>query len=250
MSRFSENTVIIILAAGKGTRMKSDKAKVLHEINGKPMINFVVDAARDIVGDNIVVVVGHQKEEVEECVLGNARVRFAVQNEQLGTGHAVICAMPEVPDDIDSVVILCGDVPLISSETLGEFLSSHKQAKADLTVLAVKVNNPTGYGRLVVNDKNEVLKIVEEADADADEKEINLINSGIYCVGKDFLNRSLAGINSNNSQSELYLTDIVGIGYNDNKIIRTYISENSSEVIGVNTIQDLNEAKRLITALK
>ena len=250
MSRISENTVIIILAAGKGTRMKSDKAKVLHEINGKPMINFVVDAAKDIVGDNIVVVVGHQMEEVKECVLGNARVGFAVQNEQLGTGHAVICAMPEVPDDIDSVVILCGDVPLISSETLSEFLSSHKQAKADLTVLAVKVNNPTGYGRLVVNDKKEVLKIVEEADADADEKEINLINSGIYCVGKDFLSKSLAGINSNNSQSELYLTDIVGIGYNDNKIIRTYISENSSEVIGVNTIQDLNEAKRLITAQK
>ena len=250
MSRISEKTVIIILAAGKGTRMKSEKAKVLHEINGKPMINFVVDAAKDIVGDNIVVVVGHQKEEVKECVLGNARVRFAVQNEQLGTGHAVICAMPEVPDDIDSVVILCGDVPLISSETLSEFLSSHKQAKADLTVLSVKVNNPTGYGRLVVNDKNEVLKIVEEADADADEKEINLINSGIYCVGKDFLNKSLSGINSDNSQSELYLTDIVGIGYNDNKIIRTYISENSSEVIGVNTIQDLNEAKRLITALK
>ena len=250
MTRLSENTVVIILAAGKGTRMKSDKAKVLHEINGKAMINFVVDAAKDIAGENIVVVVGHQKEDVKKSVLQNATVRFAVQEEQLGTGHAVMCAMPEVLIDADSVVILCGDVPLISSETLSGFVGDHRAVDADLTVLAVEVENPTGYGRLIINDKKEVLKIVEQADANDEEKKIKTINSGIYCVKRDFLEHALSRLDNNNSQSELYLTDIVGIGYSDNKKVGTYISKNSSEVIGVNTVNDLDQAKRLLTSIK
>ncbi len=180
--------------------------------------------------------------------MNNANVAFADQDEQLGTGQAVICAMPAVPETIESVVILCGDVPLISSETLESLIKSHSDNNADLTVLAVNVDDPFGYGRLVVDEAGGVLKIVEQADADDDEKKITLINSGIYCVNKDFLQNSLTKLNSDNSQAELYLTDIVGIGYNENKTICTFISENCSEVIGVNTIEDLNEAERLLNA--
>ncbi len=249
MVKQASNTTIIILAAGKGSRMKSDKAKVLHTINGKAMINYVVDAARPIVGQNIVVVVGHQKNKVIQTVLENIDVSFAIQEEQLGTGHAVMCAMPHLQENSDSVVILCGDVPLISPETLDDLILPHAKSVAELTVLAVNLSDPFGYGRVVQNKNGTVLKIVEEADADEIEKNITLINSGIYCVNKEFLATALTKLRSNNSQSELYLTDIVGVGHGENRKMSLFTSKNSSEVIGVNTIHDLNEAKRLINVL-
>ncbi len=178
MNNQIKNTMVVILAAGKGTRMKSDKAKVLHEISGKPMINFVVDAARKIVEENIIVVVGHQKEIVKKIVCNNAKTHFAVQDQQQGTGHAVMCAMPSVGDSIDSVVVLCGDVPLISSETIKKFIENHEKEKAIATVLAVESEAPFGYGRMIVDENGDVVKIVEEADADENEKKNKVINLG------------------------------------------------------------------------
>lgn len=241
-----KNTVVVILAAGKGTRMKSDKAKVLHEINGKPMINFVVDAAKKVVSDNIVVVVGHQKEVVQNTVSQNANIQFAVQEEQLGTGHAVMCAMPLIHETIDSVVVLCGDVPLISSKTIEKFIANHNEENAITTVLAVESENPYGYGRMIVDENGNVVKIVEESDADENEKKIKIINSGIYCVQKDFLNESLQKITDNNSQGELYLTDIISVAHSENKKIGLYISANNAEVIGVNTCDDLSAAQQIM----
>ncbi len=241
-----ENTMVVILAAGKGTRMKSDKAKVLHEINGKSMINFVVDAAKKVVSDNIIVVVGHQKEVVQNIVSMNAETLFAEQKEQLGTGHAVMCAMPFINETIESVVVLCGDVPLISSETITKFIENHNHENATVTVLAVESENPFGYGRMVVDNGGNVVRIVEESDADNDEKKINIINSGIYCVQKDYLNESLKKITDNNSQGELYLTDIIGVAYSEKKKIGLYISSDNSEVIGVNTCKDLIVAQQLM----
>lgn len=243
-----KNTVVVILAAGKGTRMKSEKAKVLHEISGKPMINYVVDAAAKIVNENVIVVVGHQKDLVKEVVKKNAKTLFAEQKEQLGTGHAVMCATPYVAENIDSVVVLCGDVPLISSETIEKFIKNHKAENAKLTVLAVKSDNPFGYGRMIVDKNGSVVKIVEEADADENEKKIKTINSGIYCIEKDFLNTALKKIKRDNSQGELYLTDIVGIAHGENKKIGLFLSKNSSELKGVNTCEDLREAQELMNS--
>lgn len=241
-----EKIAVIILAAGKGTRMKSDKAKVLHEINGKPMIVYVAETASKVVGDQVVIVIGHQRQEVKNAVLKTMNACFAVQEEQKGTGHAVLCALPEIDSSIDDIVILCGDVPLISSETIKALIVKHKKENAVVTVLAVNVENPKGYGRMIINGEGSVVKIVEEADANEVEKKICLINSGIYCVEKNFLSQSIAKIKATNSQNELYLTDIVGIASLDNKRVSLFKGPSTDEVVGVNTCDDLNKAQQLM----
>ena len=212
MSKSIGNTAVVILAAGLGTRMKSDKAKVLHAVGGKPMINHVVDTAAKIVPDNIIVVTGYQSDIVRNTVAAYyADCGFAFQEKQLGTGHAVLCAMPEINDKIENVLILCGDVPLLETETISLFINHHIKQENILTVLAVNVDKPTGYGRMIVNDQGGLIKIVEEADASAEEKAIKTINSGIYCVERAFLDRALKRLTPENAQKELYLTDIISI---------------------------------------
>ena len=181
------NCSVIILAAGLGTRMKSDKAKVLHEIMGRPMVLYVVETAKKAVGASVVIVVGHQAEKVREVVSEKAQVSYALQEKQLGTGHAALCALPYLPDETEEVVILCGDVPLLTAETVRQLLSDHSLSGRDLTLLAVDVEKPTGYGRILFDENRNLLKIVEEADATVEQKKIQTINSGIYCVKKMFL---------------------------------------------------------------
>ncbi|WP_459924767.1 NTP transferase domain-containing protein [Desulfatiferula olefinivorans] len=241
-----ETIAVIILAAGKGTRMKSDKAKVLHELNGKPMIRYVVEAARCVADDRVVVVIGHQAEQVERVVSETAQVRFCIQREQKGTGHAVICALPEIPDDVTSVVILCGDVPLIRPETIRALVENHLAGGAAVTVLTVNTPNPTGYGRIVVGDHGAIERIVEEADADADQKKITLVNAGIYCVDREFLGKALSQINDRNAQGELYLTDIIEIAHRQSRPIGMSLCVSENEVIGVNTCDDLESAEKLL----
>jgi len=241
-----KNIAVIILAAGKGTRMKSDQAKVLHEINSKPMVSYVVETASKVAGDNIVVVIGHQRQDVKNAVLRTVNARFAIQEEQKGTGHAVHCALPEIDSSIEDIVILCGDVPLISSDTIKNLIDKHKKENAVVTVLAVNVENPKGYGRMITDESGSVLKIVEEADANDNEKSICLINSGIYCVEKDFLFQSIAKIKDSNAQNEFYLTDIVGIASLDNKRVSLFEGPSTDEVVGVNTCDDLDNAQRLL----
>ncbi len=239
------NVGIIILAAGLGTRMNSEKAKVLHTVNKKPMILYVVHASQKVVGSNIIVVVGHQAEIVKKIIFdSNYNVKFALQSEQLGTGHAVMQAMPYLNDDLDEVIVLCGDVPLISAETLKKLVRVHEKNERDITIIGVKVEDPNGYGRLIIDEKGRVTKIVEERDATILQKKINTINTGIYCIKKDFLKEGLPEIRANNAQKEYYFTDIIEIANKKNKVVGLFISENQEEFIGINTFHELEMAQR------
>ena len=236
----------VILAAGLGKRMKSDKAKVLHEINGKPMVMYVIETAIKIAGDNIVVVIGKQAGKVSEIVLKEHKVIFALQKEQLGTGHAVKCALPFLPDSSEQVLILCGDVPLLSYDTVARLYEEHMRLCRDISVLAVEACNPKGYGRIILDIKSNVSGIVEETDATDAQKQIKIVNSGIYCVKREFLEYSLNKISSNNAQSEFYLTDIIKIGYKYNKSIGAVIGQDNEELLGINSMQDLMTIERII----
>ena len=237
---------IVILAAGLGTRMKSNKAKVLHKVCGKPMVNYVVETASKIVGNNVVLVVGHQADKVRQTVSDLGTFGYAYQREQLGTGHAVLCALPHLPDHCRQVVILCGDVPLIKAETLSAMIKEHLDGKRDISILAVEFEHPKGYGRILLDKSGRVRGIVEEADASAQQKRIKLINTGIFCVKKEFLVRVVPQIKSDNAQGEIYLTDIVGIAYTEKRHIGVTIGGDPAEVTGINTIQELKRVERAI----
>jgi len=208
----------IILAAGKGTRMKSDLVKVMHPLGEKPMISWPVMAARSAGAGRIVVVVGHQAETVREYFATEEGLEFALQEEQLGTGHAVGCAARFFSGFKGRVLILCGDVPLIRAATLQSLLSVHEEHRATVTVLTAHMDNPHGYGRVVKGEGGDVLRIVEEKDATKEERAISEINSGIYCVEAEFLFAAVAALNSDNAQGEFYLTDIVKQGAEQGKI--------------------------------
>ena len=243
-----DNLAVVILAAGKGTRMKSDMAKVLHQIHAIPMVRYVVGAAREVAGENIVVVVGHQAERVRQEVSRNATVRFALQDRQLGTGHAVSCALPALPPQADDIVILSGDVPLIRPETITALVADHRAAGRDLTLLAVDLPDPTGYGRIVMGKNRRPEKIVEEADATDDQKRIRLINAGIYCATRSFLAEVLPRLKADNAQREFYLTDITGIGHAEAKHIGVMTADEFHEILGVNTAEELRTVEGLMTA--
>lgn len=246
MLKLQKNTATIILAAGMGTRMKSDKAKVLHEISKKPMILYVVEIAQKITGDNIIIVVGNQAENVKKTVSKISKATFAMQKQQLGTGHAVLCALPYLPDYIEQTLILCGDVPLITYDTINNFVDEHIKAQRDISILAVEVDNPKGYGRIVLDKNKHVSKIVEDADATQEQAKIKIINTGIYCVTKDFLLKFLEKIQQNNAQGEFYLTDIIEIGNMAEKNIGITVAKNYDDFIGVNSAHDLAIVEKIM----
>ena len=241
-----KNIAVVILAAGLGTRMKSNKAKVLHEVAERPMILYVVEAARKAAGDNIIVVVGHQAQKVREIISATAQLHFAYQDKQLGTAHAVLCALPHIPDHCDEVVILCGDVPLIFSETIKGFVEDHLAQCRDISLLAVELEKPYGYGRVLLDDSGQVLAIIEEADATGDQKQIKLINSGIYCINKRILQDALPKIKTNNVQGELYLTDLLAIGHKEQRKIGLMVAADYIQILGVNNCQDLEKADKIM----
>jgi len=237
---------VVILAAGLGTRMKSNKAKVLHEVCGKPMINYVAEAARKIAGNNVVLVVGNQSDKVRQTVSKLGTFSFAIQKKQQGTGHAVLCALPHIPEHCEEVVILCGDVPLIKADTVMNLVNSHTDEKRDVSVLAVELVDPSGYGRILLDENSRVQAIVEESDATPEQKGITLINSGIFCVKKQFLLWAVPEIKSDNVQGEIYLTDIIEIAYAGKKHIGVTVGGNHFEVTGINTIQELKRVEHVM----
>ncbi|MDY6954722.1 MAG: NTP transferase domain-containing protein [Thermodesulfobacteriota bacterium] len=237
--------VIIILAAGKGTRMKSDKAKVLHELGGIPMIRYVVETALAVV-DEVVVVVGHQAEAVRRTLSDHPSVRFAFQKEQLGTGHAVMSAIPLIAESTRDAVILCGDTPLIKANTIYALIEEHRNQGAELTLATTKLEQPFGYGRIISDDQGRVLKIVEESDATALEKKITTVNTGTYCVKIGFLKKSLPDLGNDNAQGEFYLTDVVGHAHRKGFSAGTLQIHDSFEVLGVNTVEELARAERWV----
>ena len=243
-----EKIAVIILAAGLGKRMRSPKAKVLHEILGRPMLTYVIDVAQAIAGSSVIVVVGNQAEAVRRAVSGAAAVRYAYQDRQLGTGHAVLCALPQLPDDCEQVVVLCGDIPLLTASTLKSLVYDHLAAGRDATLLAVELDAPQGYGRVLLNDHHRVCGIIEEADASAVQRAIRLINTGIYCVTRQFLSETLPNVTPDNAQGEFYLTDIIRIGYESGRNIGVSYGAAPLEILGVNTPEDLARVEALMAA--
>jgi len=224
----------IILAAGKGTRMKSDFVKVMHPLGGLPMIAWPVDAARKAGASRIALVAGHQAEAVRQYFAGANDITFALQEEQLGTGHAVACAGEMLHGFNGKILILCGDVPLIRPETLQKMLACHENRKAVVTVLTTHLKEPFGYGRIVKSGGEHILKIVEEKDATQTEREITEINSGIYCVEASFLFDAVASVDCDNAQKEYYLTDIIKIAVERDFPCFSFPVPDPEEVMGVN----------------
>jgi UDP-N-acetylglucosamine diphosphorylase/glucosamine-1-phosphate N-acetyltransferase len=239
METKSRNLAFIVLAAGLGKRMKSDKAKVLHGVLGKPMVHYVLETATQLADRNVYVIVGYQSEIVRSSIEEKYDVHYVYQEKQLGTGHAVSCALPYLESQIQQVVILCGDTPLISQSTVGSLIRTHRILKNDLTVLAVNMDKPTGYGRILLRENQQVAGIVEETDATDVQRNIKIVNTGIYCVERSFLTDAIGALTSHNAQKELYLTDIVEIGFRRSKAITAVIGEDANEVMGVNSQEDL-----------
>lgn len=237
------NFSIIILAAGKGTRMKSEMAKVLHHVFYAPMLHHVLTAVKPLGAEKTVAVIGHQRDEVERS-LATFDVELCVQQEQLGTGHAVLCAEPIIGSKSGTVMILCGDTPLIQSESLEQMYRQHLATGGPLTVMTTVLENPTNYGRIISNDAGKVLSIVEEKDATVEQKKIREINAGIYCVNADFLFASLKKVGTDNSQGEVYLTDIVAMATAQQYSVEKYMVPLSQEVLGVNSRIELAEAHK------
>jgi bifunctional UDP-N-acetylglucosamine pyrophosphorylase/glucosamine-1-phosphate N-acetyltransferase len=227
----------IVLAAGKGTRMKSSKNKVMHEVLGKPMIGHVVSRLEKLNVDNIVVVVGHQAEEVEAYL--QHRATYALQQPQLGTGHAVMQAQ-SLKDVKGQSLILYGDCPLVQTETMSK-LYEINDGKA-LTVLTAILEDPAQYGRIVRDDNGNVIKIVEFKDCDEDQRLINEINTGIYCVNNELLFKHLNDISDNNAQKEYYITDLIEIFHRNGYDIQGLPVSDVNEVMGINDRIDLAKA--------
>lgn len=244
MQQNEDNFSAVILAAGMGKRMKSDNAKVLHEVLGIPMISYILRTADSVFGDNIILVVGYQADEVKKKVSEQYDVIFAFQKEQRGTGHAVLCALPQLPQNTTDVIILCGDVPLLTSGTLRKMIKCHKEKNYDLSVLSVKVDNPEGYGRLIFDDNSNLCGIVEEADANAQQKKRKIVNAGIYCVKADLLKYLLPKVKSDNAQGEQYITDIVELAYQAKKAVGAVTCCEYDEVMGVNSQYDLLKVEK------
>jgi bifunctional UDP-N-acetylglucosamine pyrophosphorylase/glucosamine-1-phosphate N-acetyltransferase/UDP-N-acetylglucosamine pyrophosphorylase len=240
---------VVILAAGKGTRMKSDIAKVLHKVADKSMVVHVIECARKITRDNVIVVVGHQAQTVKDEVRKYFKVFFALQEQLLGTSDAVKAAIPLLKSDIKDVLVLCGDVPLIKESTLQNLLDKHKQNKAKVSVLAVDLDDPKGYGRIILDEHNNMLCIKEEADASKIQKKIKTINTGIYCFNKELLISVINEIKPDNNQAEYYLTDVVEIAQKQHKKIVVVTMDDPRQVIGVNTLEDLSHAEYLFNNL-
>lgn len=227
-----QDIMALVLAAGKGTRMKSDKSKLVHKIYGKELVKRVVETAQKSGVDDIITVVGYKREQVQ-LVLGEC-VKYAYQEEMLGTGHAVLQAEKFLKDKHGKVVVLNGDVPILRPETIKNLIEKSISNKEYATVLTAIYNNPTGYGRIVRDIGGNIKGIVEEKDATEEEKRIQEINSGIYCFDIQELLKALKKIQPNNAQKEYYLTDVVRIMNEDGLKTGAMIVEDNTEILGVN----------------
>lgn len=231
---------VVILAAGKGTRMKSAKAKVLHEVFFKPMLHHVIAAVEPLTPDQTVVIVGHQEHAVRRS-LKDFDVEIVRQEKQLGTGHAVQMTEKVITDDEVVVMIVCGDTPLIRPAALAEMYRLHIAAGGDLSVMTTILDNPFGYGRIIA-DKDGVQAIVEEKEADEHQKKIREINAGIYLANRKFLFEALATVTADNTQGEFYLTDIVEYCVSSGGKVAKYLNPDPREVLGVNSRVELEAA--------
>ncbi len=227
-----------ILAAGKGSRMESELPKVLHQLNGKSLIDYVLDTASELNPDSITLVVGFQKDRVKNHIQNN-NVNYVSQEEQLGTGHAALQLENQLENQSGHLLILYGDAPNIKSSTLSPIISEHIEENRNATLITATLDDPTGYGRIIRNQDGDLLKIVEEKDCTPDEKKIKEWNPGIYIFKIPQLFSELKRIKSNNASNEYYLTDVIEL-IKENSPVQAKKIDNPMEVIGINTINQLN----------
>lgn len=239
-----EHLMAVILAAGEGKRMKSKNSKVVHRICGKALIEWVHDAAEKAGVQESIIVVGHRADQVKACM--GDRVEYVLQEPQLGTGHAVMQAEGRLKNKDGYVLVLCGDAPLVTPQTLMETVSFHKENNCSATVITAEPDNPTGYGRIVRDCAGNFLRIVEHRDASPGERRIREINSGMYCFSIKALVESLRELDNKNDQGEYYLTDTIEIMIGKGLKVGAYKMEDSGEVLGVNDRVQLFEASQII----
>lgn len=236
----------LILAAGKGTRMKSELPKVIHTVNGIPMVQKIIKELEKINIEENILILGHKKEEVLKTI---GEVSYVVQTEQLGTGHAIMQAKEKLKDYEGDVMILCGDTPLLKSSTLENMYNYHKENNCTTTVLTAVYENPFGYGRIVKENGN-VVGIVEEKEASEEIKKIKEVNAGVYCCNAKELFKALDKIDNNNEKGEYYLTDIIGIQVKEGKKVSSFVLEDSEEILGVNSKVELAQASKVLRERK
>jgi len=238
----------VILAAGKGVRMVSALPKILHPVAGKPMTAHIIDQVKAAGISDIVLVIGFGRQQVEEALSGR-QIKFVVQEQQLGTGHALMQAAEAVDHD-GQVLVLAGDTPLLTAALLKELIDYHKEQGAKATVLSCMTDNPYGYGRIIRDNEGYLERIVEEKDADADQKTIKEINSGIYCFDAGLVFDCLSQLKNNNAQQEYYLTEVFEIMKRENKPVAVFMSPDSESVYGINDREQLAFAESVIRRRK
>lgn len=242
----------IVLGAGKGTRMGSDLPKVCHEVGGRPMVCAVVDACLEAGCSRVVVVVGYKQELVREALGGyGRRVEFAVQHEQLGTGHAVVSAADHFPLATRAgtdVFVLCGDGPLIRTQTLADLLGRHRATGADATLATSRIDDPSGYGRIVRDAQGRFAGIVEQKNASAEELAINEVNPSYYCLRAGAMFEALKRVNRNELTGEYYITDIFGLLLGDGRRVEVINTVDPSDILSINTPAHLAQVDAIYRA--
>jgi bifunctional UDP-N-acetylglucosamine pyrophosphorylase/glucosamine-1-phosphate N-acetyltransferase len=235
----------LILAAGQGTRMKSDLAKVLHTVAGKTMIRYVLEAVRAVSPARIVMVIGYQADAVR-LELAGERLDFVFQAERLGTGHAALMAEESFAGFAGTIIVLNGDTPLLRSATLVRFISYHRSQGASGSVLSAEIDDPTGYGRIVRDERGAFLRIMEHKDASEEVRAVREISSGIFCFESADLFGALGNVDRCNVQGEYYITDVMEILRRAGKRTGVYLCDQREEVLGINTVEQLQAAERLM----
>jgi len=225
--------------------MKSNLPKVLHQLGGKPMVEYVINTAKEIGAQRIIMVVGHQGNQTQES-LKHHRVEFVVQEEQLGTGHAVLQTKELLSDFDGDVLILCGDVPLLRADTLKKLLEEHRRKKVVATVLTAVLDDPSHYGRIIRDEQEMVQEIVEAKDADADQINIKEINTGIFCFNRASLFSVLEKITNNNKQGEYYLTDAIKLLRDQNFPVWGMVVPDPIETLGINSPEELKKMEKIL----
>ena len=241
--RYEMKTKALVLAAGQGTRMKSSESKVLHKVLGKSLVEYSILAAKGVGVEEVCLIVGHKAEDVQKK-LGDS-VSYAFQKEQLGTGHAVMQALDFI-EDAKEVIVLCGDTPLITKETLQIMLDFHREKQNAITVLSTHMEDPTGYGRIVRDKEGNLLRIVEQKDATEEEKQITEINGGMYTFDGQLLKHALSKLNNNNVQGEYYLTDTIEILLSEGHRVDAIATSESDDIAGVNSRVQLASATQVM----
>mgnify|MGYP001943984782 CR=1 FL=1 len=238
------NRYAVVLAAGMGSRMKSKLYKVLHPVCGKPMVQHVIDQLKQLDLNQIITVVGFGAEKVKEQL--KDQTSYVLQEEQLGTGHAVQMAEPHLGHKKGTTIVVCGDTPLLTADTLKQLMEFHEKEQAKATVLTALLEDPSGYGRIIRNPQGEVEKIVEHKDASDEEKLVNEINTGVYCFDNELLFNALKQVNNDNAQGEYYLPDVLAIAKENNEKVAAFTTMDFEETIGVNDRVALAMAEKIM----